>query len=103
MRILRIQGNIAPNIAVRKESTVKVHRPTTNLVVACVVFLVAALAAIPAFAAPRTEAIPHTYSAPGRNVPSGFSDPEEMEAFLDSFFGRKMAELHIPGAAIVMV
>ena len=36
-------------------------------------------------------------------APSGAIDPEEMEAFVDSFFEAKMAELHIPGAAIVLV
>lgn len=44
-----------------------------------------------------------TPSVPELAVASGPSDPEEMEAFLDDFFETKMAELHIPGAAIVVV
>ena len=103
MRIPKTPGNIALGIVAGKEGNVKIHGPTTNLVLACLLFLVVALTATPAFAAPRAEALPHTYSAPGRTVTSGPSDPEEMEAFLDSFFEAKMAELHIPGAAIVVV
>jgi hypothetical protein len=64
MRILKILGNIAPGIAVGEESTVKVHRPTTNLVLVCLVFLVVALTATPAFAAPRAEVLLHTRSDP---------------------------------------
>jgi len=33
----------------------------------------------------------------------GLSDPHELEAFLDAFFTEKMEEMHIPGAAFVMV
>ncbi len=33
----------------------------------------------------------------------GPTDPAELEAFLDVFFAEKMEELHIPGAAFVMV
>jgi len=103
MRILKTLGNIALGIVVGKEGTVKVHRPAANLVPACLLLLVAALTSAPAFAASRAEALSHTRSVPERTVISGPSDPAEMEAFLDSFFGHKMAELHIPGAGIVVV
>ncbi len=36
-------------------------------------------------------------------VQSGAMDPEDLETFLDEFFSQQMAELHIPGAAIVVV
>jgi CubicO group peptidase (beta-lactamase class C family) len=75
----------------------------TKLALACLLFLVAALGDTPALAAQRVEALPHTLSVPECTVASGPSSPEEMEAFLDAFFGAKMAELHIPGAAIVVV
>jgi CubicO group peptidase (beta-lactamase class C family) len=81
----------------------KVHRPMANLVLACLLFLATALLGTPALAAPRAEAPMHPRSVPESTVASGPSDPEEMEAFLDDFFEAKMAELHIPGAAIVVV
>jgi CubicO group peptidase (beta-lactamase class C family) len=81
----------------------KVHRPITKLALACLLFLVAALGNTPALAAQRVEALPHTLSVPELTGASGPSSPEEMEAFLDAFFEAKMAELHIPGAAIVVV
>ena len=34
---------------------------------------------------------------------NGPSDPQEVEAFVDAFMAEKMAERHIPGAAIVVV
>jgi CubicO group peptidase (beta-lactamase class C family) len=79
------------------------HRPIAKLAVACLLFLLIALGDTPAIAAPRIEALSHTCSVPQSIVASGPSDPEEMEAFLDDFFEAKMAELHIPGAAIVVV
>jgi CubicO group peptidase (beta-lactamase class C family) len=81
----------------------KVHRPMAKLALACLLFLVAALGDTPALAAQRVEALPYTLSVPELTVASGPSSPEEMEAFLDAFFEAKMAELHIPGAAIVVV
>jgi len=81
----------------------KVHRPITKLALACLLFLMAALGDTPALVAQRVEALPHTLSVPELTVASGPSSPEEMEAFLDAFFEAKMAELHIPGAAIVVV
>jgi CubicO group peptidase (beta-lactamase class C family) len=33
----------------------------------------------------------------------GPADPQEVEAFFDAFMAEKMAERHIPGAAIVVV
>lgn len=36
-------------------------------------------------------------------VQSEAMDPEDLETFLDEFFSQQMAELHIPGAAIVVV
>jgi len=81
----------------------KVHRPITKLALACLLFLMAALGDTPALAAQRFEALPHTLSVPECTVASGPSSPEEMEAFLDAFFEAKMAELHIPGAAIIVV
>jgi CubicO group peptidase (beta-lactamase class C family) len=81
----------------------KVHRPITKLALACLLFLGAALGNTPALAAQRVEALPHTLSVPELTGASGPSSPEEMEAFLDAFFEAKMAELHIPGAAIVVV
>jgi len=81
----------------------KVHRPITKLALACLLFLVAALGDTPALAAQRVEALPHTLSVPKLTGASGPSSPEEMGAFLDAFFEAKMAELHIPGAAIVVV
>jgi CubicO group peptidase (beta-lactamase class C family) len=103
MRFLKTPGNSAPGIVAGKKGAVKVHRPKINLVFACLLLLVAALTAIPAFAAPRAEALSHTRPVPERTVASGPGDPAEMEAFLDDFFETKMAELHIPGAAIVVV
>jgi CubicO group peptidase (beta-lactamase class C family) len=35
--------------------------------------------------------------------PSGPTDPQELEAFLNPFFAKKMAEQHIPGAVFVLV
>jgi CubicO group peptidase (beta-lactamase class C family) len=81
----------------------KVHRPITKLALACLLFLVAALGDTSELAAQRVEALPYTLSVPELTGASGPSDPEEMEAFLDAFFEAKMAELHIPGAAIVVV
>jgi CubicO group peptidase (beta-lactamase class C family) len=81
----------------------KVHRPITKLALACLLFLVAALGDTPALAAQRFEALPHTLSVPELTGASGPSSPEEMEAFLDAFFEARMAELHIPGAAIAVV
>jgi CubicO group peptidase (beta-lactamase class C family) len=81
----------------------KVHRPMAKPALACLLFLVAALGETPALAAQRIEALPHTLSVPERTVASGPSDAEEMEAFLDVFFEAKMAELNVPGAAIVVV
>ncbi len=57
----------------------------------------------PALAAQRVEALLHTLSVPEISVASGPSDPEEMEVFLDVFLAAKMAEFHMPGAAIVVV
>jgi CubicO group peptidase (beta-lactamase class C family) len=103
MRFLKTPGNSALGIVTGKKGAVKVHRPKISLVFACLLLLVAALTAIPTFAAPRAEALARTLSVPELTVASGPSDPEEMEAFLDDFFEAKMAELHIPGAAIVVV
>jgi CubicO group peptidase (beta-lactamase class C family) len=81
----------------------KHHRPIAKLALACLLFLLVALGDTPALAAPRVEALPHTVSVPESTGASGPSSPEEMEAFLDVFFEAKLAELHIPGAAIVVV
>ncbi|MGD2166291.1 MAG: serine hydrolase domain-containing protein, partial [Anaerolineae bacterium] len=80
-----------------------VRRPMANLVLTCLLVLVAALANTPGLAAQRGEAHSHGCTATDAAAASGPSDPEEMEAFLDDFFEAKMAELHIPGAAIVVV
>ena len=63
--------------------------------------LVFALAPTPAFAAPAYEARADTRTASGQRAASGLGDPEELEAFVDHFFAAQMAELNIPGAAIV--
>jgi CubicO group peptidase (beta-lactamase class C family) len=102
-RILKTPGNTALGIAAGKEGNVKAHRPTTSLIPACLVLLVILLTATPAFAAPRAEALSRAPVVPGSALASGPGDPAEMEAFLDRFFEDKMAELHIPGAAIVVV
>jgi CubicO group peptidase (beta-lactamase class C family) len=81
----------------------KYHGPITKLALACFLLLVAVHGATPALAEQRVEALPHTLSVPELAVASGPSSPEEMEAFLDGFFEAKLAELHIPGAAIVVV
>jgi CubicO group peptidase (beta-lactamase class C family) len=81
----------------------KVHRPIAKLALACLLFLVVALGDTPALAAQRVEALPHTLSVPEFTGAGGTSSPEEMEAFLDAFFEAKLTELHIPGAAIVVV
>jgi CubicO group peptidase (beta-lactamase class C family) len=81
----------------------KYHRPIARLALACLLFLVASLGDTPALAAQRLESLPHTLSVPESTGAEGTSSPEEMEAFLDHFFEVKMAELHIPGAAIVVV
>ena len=90
----------------------KVHRLITSLVLACLLFLVAALGDTPALAgaarqrkcaAQRVEALPHTLSVPELTVASGPSSSEEIEAFPNVLFEAKLAELHIPGAAIVVV
>jgi len=65
--------------------------------------LVFVLAATPAFAAPAYEARADTRTASGQRAASGPGDPEELEAFMDHFFAAQMAELNIPGAAIVVV
>lgn len=36
-------------------------------------------------------------------APSGPTDPQELEAFLDQFFAQKMAEQHVPGAVFTLV
>jgi CubicO group peptidase (beta-lactamase class C family) len=81
----------------------KYHRPIARLALACLLFLVASLGDTPALAAQRLESLSHTLSVPESTGAEGTSSPEEMEAFLDHFFEVKMAELHIPGAAIVVV
>ena len=81
----------------------KHHRPIAKLALVCLLFLVAARGDALALAAQRVEALPHTISVPELTVASGPTSPEEMEAFLDVFFEAKLAELHIPGAAIVVV
>jgi hypothetical protein len=86
-----------------KEDDMKYHRPKAKLALACLLYLVAALGATPAFAGRRVAALPHTISVSEKAVASGPSSPAEMEAFLDDFFEAKMAELHIPGAAVVVV
>lgn len=48
-----------------------------------------------------TEVDVNSFAAP-RQV-DGPNDPDELESFLDAFFAEKMEELHIPGAAFVMV
>jgi hypothetical protein len=79
------------------------HGPKTKLALACLLFLVAASGATPAPAAQGVEALPDTLSAPEFSVATGPSSAQEMEAFLDDFFEAKMAELLIPGAAIIVV
>lgn len=81
----------------------KVHRPIRNLVLPCLLILAATLANTPGLAAQGGEALSHGLTAPDATAASGPSDPEEMEAFLDDFFEAKMADLQIPGAAIVVV
>jgi len=51
----------------------------------------------------RVEARSYTPSVPASTAASGPGDAQEMEAFFDAFFASKMAELQIPGAAIVVV
>jgi hypothetical protein len=48
MRVLETLGSIALGIVAGKAGHVKVHRPTANLVPACLLFVVVALAAAPA-------------------------------------------------------
>jgi CubicO group peptidase (beta-lactamase class C family) len=81
----------------------KYHRSIAKLALACLMFLTAALAATPGLAAQRIKTLRHCLLVPRPTVAPDPSSPEEMEAFLDSFFESKMAELHIPGAAIVVV
>ncbi len=81
----------------------KVHRPIARLALAALLFLAASLGDTPALAAQRLEALPHALLVPESTGAFGPSDPQEMQAFLDDFFEAKMAELHIPGAAIVVV
>ena len=85
-----------------------VRKLTATLVSASLLILVFALAVValvatPAFAAPGTETLSHTPSVSKRTVASGPDDSAEMQAFMDRFFEQKMAELHIPGAAVVVV
>ena len=79
------------------------HRPTAKLALSCLLLLTAVLEPTASLAGQRVEAPPHTISVSEKAVAPGPSSPEEMEAFLDDFFETKMAELHIPGAAVVVV
>ncbi|HUW08323.1 MAG TPA: serine hydrolase domain-containing protein, partial [Anaerolineae bacterium] len=79
------------------------HRAASRLAFACLLILVAVLGGTPVLAAQRGEGLPHAISEGESAVASGPSSPEEMEAFLDVFFEAKLAESHIPGAAIVVV
>jgi DNA-binding CsgD family transcriptional regulator len=79
------------------------HGSIAKPALACLLFLVVVLGDTPALAAQRVEAFPHTLSVPELTAASGPGSPEGMEAFLDVFFEAKLAELHIPGAAIVVV
>ncbi|NIV40235.1 MAG: serine hydrolase, partial [Anaerolineae bacterium] len=79
------------------------HRQKSKLALACLLFLVAAIGATPAPAVQAVEAHPNMLPAAGTRLATGPSSPQEMEAFLDDFFEAKMAELHIPGAAIIVV
>ncbi|MFN2154776.1 MAG: serine hydrolase domain-containing protein, partial [Anaerolineae bacterium] len=81
----------------------KHHRSIAKRALACLLFLVLALAGMPALAAQGTGALPRPVLDCGPSAAYGPTNPEEMEAFLDAFFAAKMAELHIPGAAIVVV
>jgi len=69
----------------------------------CLALLVVALVGTPALARQSVEAHSPNILVPEFTVASGPSDPDEMEAFLDDFFEAKMADLNIPGAAIVVV
>jgi CubicO group peptidase (beta-lactamase class C family) len=79
------------------------HRPKAILALSCLLLLTAVLGPTPSLAGQRVEAHPHTILVSEKAVARGPSSPEEMEAFLDGFFETEMAELHIPGAAVVVV
>ena len=81
----------------------KNHGSIAIFTLVCLMVLTAVIGFTPALATQNVEALPHTISMPKLTSDSGPSDPDEMEAFLDAFFENKMAELHIPGAAIVVV
>jgi CubicO group peptidase (beta-lactamase class C family) len=81
----------------------KHHRSIAKRALACLLFLVLALAGMPALAAQGAGALPRPVLDCGPSAAYGPTNPEEMEAYLDAFFAAKMAELHIPGAAIVVV
>jgi CubicO group peptidase (beta-lactamase class C family) len=68
------------------------------LILAILVLLVVALP-VAAQLVPQTPP-PNTTTALAQQGPT---DPAELETFLDDFFTEKMEELHIPGAAFVMV
>jgi CubicO group peptidase (beta-lactamase class C family) len=79
------------------------HLSIGERVLACLLFLAATLAGTPALAARGDGALSSPISDWRPSAAYGPTSPEEMEAFLDAFFAAKMAELHIPGAAIVVV
>jgi CubicO group peptidase (beta-lactamase class C family) len=89
--------------SLHQKGNIKYRRPGTKLALACLLFLMAVLGPTPALAGQSVEAHPPTLSVPTIAVAYGPRGPEEMEAFLDGFSETKMAELQIPGAAIVVV
>ena len=78
-------------------------RRVTAVALVALLFLVVPVGSRSTHAAPRIEVLPKSAKASQQTLAAGPTNPQEMDAFLDDFFEVKMAELHIPGAAIVVV